>query len=52
VVDSDRNVHGITGIQIADASTFPTTPRANTPATVIAFAERAAERIIRAHRHP
>jgi choline dehydrogenase len=52
VVDADLNVHGITGLQIADASAFPTAPRGNTQATVIAFAERAAERIIRAHPHP
>jgi choline dehydrogenase len=42
VVDPRLNVHGITGLQIADASVFPAAPRANTQATVIAVAERAA----------
>jgi choline dehydrogenase len=47
VVDPGLNVHGITGLQIADASIFPTVPRCNTQATVIAVAERAAELIMR-----
>jgi len=50
VVDPDLNVHGITGLQIADASVFPAAPRANTQATVIAVAERAAELITRTRR--
>ncbi|WP_194922507.1 GMC family oxidoreductase [Catenulispora pinisilvae] len=45
VVGPDLNVHGIEGLQIADASVFPTIPRCNTQATVIALAERAAELI-------
>jgi choline dehydrogenase len=48
VVDPGLNVHGITGLQIADASVFPAAPRCNTQATVIALAERAAELILRA----
>ena len=51
VVDPGLNVHGITGLQIADASVFPAAPRANTQATVIALAERAAELITRTQRH-
>jgi choline dehydrogenase len=47
VVDPGLNVHGITGLQIADASVFPAVPRANTQATVIAVADRAAELITR-----
>jgi choline dehydrogenase len=47
VVDSDLNVHGITDLQIADASVLPVITRANTQATVIAVAERAAQLIIR-----
>lgn len=43
VVDPGLNVHGIEGLQIADASVFPAIPRGNTQATVIALAERAAE---------
>jgi len=47
VVDPALNVHGITGLQIVDASVFPAAPRANTQATVIALAERAAKLITR-----
>ena len=46
VVDPRLNVHGIEGLQIADASVFPVIPRGNTQATVIALAERAAELIL------
>jgi len=51
VVDPGLNVHGFTGLQIADASVFPAAPRANTQATVIAVAERAAELITRTPPH-
>jgi choline dehydrogenase len=47
-VDPELNVHGITGLQIADASVFPAAPRGNTQATVIALAERAADLVTRA----
>ncbi|HUQ58818.1 GMC family oxidoreductase [Lentzea sp.] len=42
VVDHDLRVHGIEGLRIADASVIPRIPSANTYATVIAIAERAA----------
>jgi choline dehydrogenase len=48
VVDLDLAVHGVTGLRIADASVIPTIPRANTQATVIAVAERAAAQVIAA----
>jgi choline dehydrogenase-like flavoprotein len=35
-------VHGIDGLRVADASVMPTVPGANTHATVLAIAERAA----------
>lgn len=43
VVDSDLKLHGIQGIRVADASVMPSLPAANTNATVLAVAERAAE---------
>ncbi|SFR03915.1 choline dehydrogenase [Lentzea waywayandensis] len=45
VVDHDLRVHGIEGLRIADASVIPQIPSANTYATVIAIAERAASLI-------
>ncbi|MEV7085481.1 GMC family oxidoreductase N-terminal domain-containing protein [Streptomyces sp. NPDC093085] len=45
VVGSDLKVHGIQGIRVADASVMPSLPSANTNATVLAVAERAAELI-------
>lgn len=42
VVDQELRVHGIEGLRIADASVIPRIPSANTYATVIAIAERAA----------
>jgi len=42
VVDEDLRVHGLEGLRIADASVIPRIPSANTYATVIAIAERAA----------
>jgi choline dehydrogenase-like flavoprotein len=43
VVDHWGCVHGIRGLRIADASIFPTGPRANIHATVVAVAEKLAE---------
>nr|WP_319023095.1 GMC oxidoreductase [Streptomyces phaeolivaceus] len=43
VVDPELRVRGIEGLRIADASVMPSIPAANTNATVIAIAERAAE---------
>ncbi|MCS7476988.1 GMC family oxidoreductase [Umezawaea endophytica] len=45
VVDRDLRVHGVDGLRIADASVIPRIPSANTYATVIAIAERAASLI-------
>jgi len=42
VVDTDLTVHGVGGLRVADASVMPSIPSANTNATVLAIAERAA----------
>jgi choline dehydrogenase len=46
VVDSQLRVRGVAGLRVVDASVFPTLPRGNTNAPVIAVAERAADIII------
>jgi choline dehydrogenase-like flavoprotein len=46
VVDSHLQVHGIGGLRVADASVMPSIVSANTNATVLAIAERAAAVII------
>jgi len=43
VADLQLRVHGVAGLRVADASVFPEIPNANTHATVLAVAERAAE---------
>jgi choline dehydrogenase len=45
VTDNDLRVHGIDGLRIADASVMPSLPSANTNATVLAIAEKAADLI-------
>ncbi|QDV14572.1 Alcohol dehydrogenase [acceptor] [Rosistilla oblonga] len=45
VVDPQLQVHGVENLYIADASVFPTLPRANPQATVMMVAWRAAESI-------
>jgi choline dehydrogenase len=45
VVDPMLRVHGIEGLRVADASIMPSIPSANTNATVLAIAERAADLI-------
>ena len=45
VVDSQLRVYGIDGLRVADASIMPTIPRANTNATTIMIAEKAADLI-------
>ncbi len=42
VVDTELRVRGIDGLRVADASVMPSLPSANTNATVLAIAERAA----------
>jgi choline dehydrogenase len=42
VVDPQLRIHGIDGLRVADASVMPSVPGANTNATVLAIAERAA----------
>jgi len=42
VVGVDLRVRGIHGLRVADASVMPSIPTANTNATVLAIAERAA----------
>jgi choline dehydrogenase len=45
VTDPQLRVHGINGLRVADASVMPSIPAANTNATVLAIAERAADLI-------
>jgi choline dehydrogenase len=49
VVDPDLTVHGVDGLRVADASVMPSVPSANTNATVLAIAERAAALIAGRH---
>ena len=42
VVDLQLRVHGVEGLRVVDASVMPSLPAANTNATVLAIAERAA----------
>jgi choline dehydrogenase len=42
VVDLQLRVHGVDGLRVVDASIMPSLPAANTNATVLAIAERAA----------
>jgi choline dehydrogenase len=45
VVDSQGRVHGIAGLRVADASIFPTIPRANIHCTIVAVAEKLSDSI-------
>ncbi|WP_432164244.1 GMC family oxidoreductase [Streptomyces tendae] len=45
VVDTRLKVRGVEGLRVADASVLPALPTANTQATVLAVAERAADMI-------
>ncbi|WP_113702243.1 GMC family oxidoreductase, partial [Nonomuraea lactucae] len=45
VVDTELRVRGVRGLSVADASVMPSVPSANTQATVMAIAERAASLI-------
>jgi 5-(hydroxymethyl)furfural/furfural oxidase len=46
VTDPEARVHGVENLYVADASVFPDLPRANTNLTVVAVAERIADRIV------
>jgi choline dehydrogenase len=45
VVDGDGAVHGLEGVHVADASIMPIIPRAQTHLSVLAVAERLADRL-------
>jgi choline dehydrogenase len=47
VVDHEGRVHGVAGVRVADASIFPTGPRANLHFTIVAVAEKLAQAIAR-----
>ncbi len=47
VVDHTGKIHGLAGLRVADASIFPTIPRANIHCTVVAVAEKIADAIRR-----
>ena len=46
VVDSHFAVHGVEGLRVVDASIMPTLPKANTFATTVMIAEKAADTIL------
>ncbi len=46
VVNGELKVHGLEGLRVADASIYPRVPGANTNASVVAIAEKAADMIL------
>ena len=52
VVDDRLRVHGIAALRVVDAAIMPSMPSANTSATTLMIAEKAAELMIDNGRHP
>jgi choline dehydrogenase-like flavoprotein len=48
VVDQDHRVHGVPGLYVVDASVMPTTASTHTMIPIMALADRAAHRMLRA----
>jgi choline dehydrogenase len=47
VVDADLNVRGVAGLVVADASAIPRIPNGNVHSTVLVFASRAADTVLK-----
>ena len=47
VVDADLSVRGVDGLVVADASAIPRIPNGNVHSTVLVFASRAADTVLK-----
>ncbi len=47
VTDAEGRVYGVEGLSVADASLFPSLPRANTNIPVIMCAEKIADQMLK-----